>query len=202
MLPEGPPTPETHLLEGEGMEVPQQPAPSEESTVMLSATTFLDDGAESATVVIDPEDLAAHLTPEPPAATPTPAAAGPPKPVVETPPTETPMEVTTVAEAPTVDEEPPEPAAPPATPTSAIVEAHRRDFIIAYDAAFIGHYRSSRRITNRTAFKNVAKRIAEGFEHFDLRKLELFRPVRLEIDLAVVDESEHDSFHWFAGDSE
>ena len=172
VLPEGPPTPKTHFLEGDGTEVPQAPVTTEESTVILPVTTFLRDDAEPATDVIDPEDLATLLSPEPTAEPPTLAAAELPAPVVE------------------------------ATPISAIVEEHLRDFIIAYDATFIGHYRSSRRITNRTAFRNVAKRLAEGFERFDLGKLELFRPVRLEIDPAVVDESEHDSFHWFANDSE
>lgn len=75
----------------------------------------------------------------------------------------------------------------------------QRDFIIAYDGTFIGHYQAPRRTTGRTALQMVAHRLEEKLgAGFNLDKLELFRPVRLRIDREKVNKDlVEGSFEWF-----
>ena len=56
-----------------------------------------------------------------------------------------------------------------------------RDFIIAYDGVFIGHFRARKRILNRTAFQQVARQMHSITRSFDVRKLQLYRPVPIEV---------------------
>lgn len=74
-----------------------------------------------------------------------------------------------------------------------------QDFIIAYEGRLIGHYRSGRRVTNRTAFQNVARQLGAEIHGFDIAKLDLFKlvPVRVEKP-QTLGELSPDSFRWFA----
>ena len=58
----------------------------------------------------------------------------------------------------------------------------QRDFIICYDGIFVGHFRSQRRITNRSAFKLIGQQMIGILgEEFDPNHLELFKPVPLKL---------------------
>ena len=82
------------------------------------------------------------------------------------------------------------------------LEDDRREFIISYDGRIIGEYRTTRRITNRTAFKKVAQRVCEGFKNFEIDKLELFKLVPIEIDPDTLEDVGEDCFDWFSGESQ
>lgn len=74
-----------------------------------------------------------------------------------------------------------------------------RDFIIAYEGTFIGHYRSSKRITNRTAFRKIAQELRESIDTFDMRKLKIYRPVPLEVELPdELPEASEEAFRWLS----
>lgn len=73
------------------------------------------------------------------------------------------------------------------------------DYIFAYNGKFLGHYRSSKRMTSRKVFTRVAQRLSEDLESFDPRRLELFKPTPLKIDREAASDQLHDeSFSWFA----
>ncbi len=75
-----------------------------------------------------------------------------------------------------------------------------RDFIIAYEGVFIGHYRCEKRITNRTAFQRVARQLESALTTFDAENLELYRPVLLKITIPdALSECSDGTFEWFAG---
>ena len=137
----------------------------------------------------------------------------------ETPPPSTPKSVApattektvTKKSKPTVSESAVEKVTPAPSPEASenkppVVEKARkdssqdpfRDFIIAYDGVFLGHYRSAKRITNRTAFQNVARVLASSTDDFAIEKLHLYKPVRLEVTLpGSLDEITGGQFHWF-----
>jgi hypothetical protein len=74
----------------------------------------------------------------------------------------------------------------------------QKDYIIAYDGAFLGHYRSQRRITNRTAFARIAQRLEECVEGFDISRLEIYRPVPVKVERPdSVSDILDGSFNWF-----
>jgi len=74
-----------------------------------------------------------------------------------------------------------------------------RDFIVSYQGEFVGHYRSSKRVTNRTAFQKVARVMMSSIDDFELEKLRLYRPVPLDIEPPEsLDEISDESFHWFS----
>ena len=72
-----------------------------------------------------------------------------------------------------------------------------RDFIIAYDGRFVGHFRTTRRVSNRGVFKKIAERLAEDIDDFEATKVSVYRPVALKVDPSVFDESGEDAFDWF-----
>ncbi len=73
-----------------------------------------------------------------------------------------------------------------------------RDFIIAYDGSFVGHFRTEKRITNKKAFQKAATALRDKIYDFDPRQLQLFRPVLIKIEnpesIPYVDG---ESFNWF-----
>jgi hypothetical protein len=73
-----------------------------------------------------------------------------------------------------------------------------KDFIVAYDGRFIGHFRSEKRISNRKVFEKTARRLQEGFDEFDIRLLEIYKPVKLKVDtpedMSKIGEG---AFQWF-----
>ena len=74
-----------------------------------------------------------------------------------------------------------------------------RDFIIAYDGVFVGHFRSRKRITNRTAFQQVARQMHSTTSAFDVRKLKLFRPVPVAVEIPEsLAEISDGTFMWFS----
>ena len=79
-----------------------------------------------------------------------------------------------------------------------------RDFLVSYEGVFVGVYRAPRRVTNRTAFGIVGRELQRKLgEHFDPRSLELFKPVRLQIDRPEsFEEFSHGSFQWLLDDSD
>lgn len=94
---------------------------------------------------------------------------------------------------------------PAAQPTSASKNAKKsssppQDFIISYDGAFIGHYRSAKRVTTRTAFKAVATQLYGRMgDQFDLEKLELYKPKPLVVQRDRIGKDfEEGKFQWFA----
>ncbi len=73
-----------------------------------------------------------------------------------------------------------------------------QDFIIAYDGRLIGHYRSGRRVTNRTAFQNVARQLGAEILGFDIAKLDLFKLVAVRVEKPqTLGELNPDSYRWF-----
>lgn len=54
-----------------------------------------------------------------------------------------------------------------------------RDFIIAYDGAFVGFFQAVEEIAPREAFMRIAQEMSEK-ESFDAAKLELYKPVLLK----------------------
>ncbi len=74
-----------------------------------------------------------------------------------------------------------------------------KDYIIAYNGAFLGQFRTWKRVTHRTVFKRIAQRLCEEMDDFDYRKLQLFRPVPVKIDLDSIDDFLDEAFCWFEG---
>jgi hypothetical protein len=89
------------------------------------------------------------------------------------------------------------PAPSPAAGAPGCIGVTHRDYLIAYGGRFIGHYRSPRRITDRTAFRHVAQRLAEGIDGFDPQLLEVFKPLPLNVEDRSLDAGEVESFYWF-----
>ena len=85
----------------------------------------------------------------------------------------------------------------PAAPVPRTRRDHR-DFIIAYDGSFVGHFRTEKRITNKKAFQKAATALRDKIYDFDPRQLQLFRPVLIKIEnpesIPYVDG---ESFNWF-----
>lgn len=76
---------------------------------------------------------------------------------------------------------------------------HRRDFVVSYQGHFIGHYRSARRISNRKAFEKVAALLQSSIDDFDIRELEIYKPVLLAVERPdSIDEISDGSFEWFS----
>ncbi len=76
-----------------------------------------------------------------------------------------------------------------------------RDFLFCYDGRFLGHYHAAKRISNRTAFRTVARQLQGTMgSDFEPGKLQIFRPIPLAVDPSI---SERDlaagSFRWFDG---
>lgn len=74
-----------------------------------------------------------------------------------------------------------------------------RDYIIAYDGSFIGHYRAPRPTTGRVALEAIAERLADKIgSSFELSKLSLFKPVKIRVRREAIDpEVQHGVFDWF-----
>ena len=73
-----------------------------------------------------------------------------------------------------------------------------KDFIACYSSRFIGHFRSEKRISNRKVFEKAARRLQEGFEEFDIRLLEIYKPVKLKVDLPEdMSKIAEGEFQWF-----
>lgn len=88
--------------------------------------------------------------------------------------------------------------APPGAPRA---RRDVRDFIIAYDGRFIGHFRSLKRITNRKAFVKAAQRLVDVIDDFDLERLEIFKPVALAVARPEnAEEIREEIFNWFTPD--
>ncbi len=84
---------------------------------------------------------------------------------------------------------------------SAVAGEAQRDFIIAYDGHFIGHFQSTRRIMTRSAFHKVARALLSSMSpsEFDVRKIELYKPIPLRVDYPEsLEEISDGSFEWFA----
>ncbi len=98
------------------------------------------------------------------------------------------------------DDDPERPANPAGKAKSGSMhQKPYRDFIIAYDGVFIGHFRSRRRITNRTAFQQVARQLHSTTSSFDVRKLQLYRPVPVDVEISEsLSEISDGAFMWFA----
>ena len=75
----------------------------------------------------------------------------------------------------------------------------QRDFIICYHGVFVGHFRSQRRISNRSSFKLIAQQLMGILgQEFDPDQLELFKPVALKLQRPPShDEIADGEFNWF-----
>lgn len=105
-----------------------------------------------------------------------------------------------VAEAPVVVESVAEPKkTPPPATSKRREERPPRDFIVAYDGMFIGHYRSSRWVSSQAAFKVVARELQQGMEMpLDLELLDLYKPTALKFRKPRdVDGVGDGKFSWF-----
>ncbi len=76
----------------------------------------------------------------------------------------------------------------------------QRDFVISYDGAFIGHYRTEKRMTNKMVFQIIAHAMKEKLgRKFDLSKVELYKPVLLKCERPQTHEKFGEgTFAWFA----
>ncbi len=92
---------------------------------------------------------------------------------------------------------PAKPAKKSKTKTGSSNQKPYRDFIIAYDGVFIGHFRSRKRILNRTAFQRVARQMRSTASSFDEAKLQLYRPVPIEVNDPDSLEISDGAFMWF-----
>ncbi len=91
-----------------------------------------------------------------------------------------------------------------ARPAAAVprTRPNHRDFIMAYDGSFVGHFRTNRHITNKRAFQKAATALRDKMNDFDPRQLKLYRPVLIKVEnpesIPYVDG---ESFSWFGDPS-
>ena len=78
-----------------------------------------------------------------------------------------------------------------------------RNFIIAYRGQFIGHYHYPKKISTKHAFARIAEQVRQQIgEEFEIRHLELFKPVRLRRPPELGTALEAGKLEWFGGEEE
>lgn len=79
-------------------------------------------------------------------------------------------------------------------------KTRQRDFVVAYQGKFLGHYRSRRAIAPRVAFAIVARELRKRSGGFAPEHLELYRPTRLSVRnrTGAANTPDDGEFNWFA----